>query len=273
VVSHLPQREQARHLTQRFLDLAHHLYYCIDIDEFLVSLISLYASIGAHSPHDSSFRSTPSSLSSNRPLVAQIPLDELTRLLFVLSASALQVPPSYHLALGTASSVDLVQPRVDIWLDDAIACFDACHRQQQLSFPVLQAATIFLIWLGDRSPGHRFASILDASLRTAVQLGLDRLSNSAWDREFITTKLPMRQQVQPDPPRDASWAAKYLLQGDTKTRELGRAVWYALVLLNGASNSLIEQDCELATAIPGQTYHCGEYDVRAVARQVCHAIS
>ena len=148
VVSHLPPKEQAYHLTQTFLDLPHHLYYCIGMDDFLASLETIYSSDGCLGSselvqHDR-MPPTPSSPSSG-----QVPLDHLTRLLFVLAASARQSPPSYLVALGVASSGGAVQPRITLWLDDALACFDACQQYGQMSFSVLQATTVFLVWLVD----------------------------------------------------------------------------------------------------------------------------
>jgi hypothetical protein len=266
VIAHLPRRGQTRHLTQRFLELPHHIYYCIDVNEFVTSLDGIYSIIAAHqtSRNDSRYPTPPRSTSSppSRPILCPVPLDELTRLLFVLTASAQQVAPSYHLALGTVLSADLVQPKIALWLEDALACFDTCHQQQTMSFAVLQAASIFIVWLGDCTPGYRYTTILDASMRAAIQLGLDRLASSTWDQQFITTKLPLMKQQKNT--RDHIWAAKLLLQGDTKTRELGRSVWFALYNLMGSSPSVVEANDELATVAPGSAYQSEDYDVSSL---------
>lgn len=151
ILPHLPRREQVRHLTNQFLTLPQHIYYCIDVEEFSYSLESIYTCLGqVESAAANSFGlpSPASSSSSSSPPLA-VSIDLLTRMLFVLAASARQVPPSYLVALGIASSDRAASEKIKIWLHDALECFDACHQFKQLSFPILQASAIFFIWLSD----------------------------------------------------------------------------------------------------------------------------
>lgn len=76
------------------------------------------------------------------------------------------------------------------------------------------------------TPVHQCTAIIDASIRAATQLGLDRLASAIWDEEYLKRGL-MKQKNS----NNMIWSAQLLAKGDTSTRELGRAVWYAFVYL------------------------------------------
>ncbi|UZJ55733.1 hypothetical protein CBS101457_005053 [Exobasidium rhododendri] len=178
-----------------------------------------------------------------------VSLDKLVRLLFVLAASARQTPALYCVALGVVDAPDQLQSKIDVWLHEALARFQTAHQHGRLSFAMLQGLVVFLVWLNDYTPLRQYHIMLEAGMSAAKALCLDRLASLAWDKEYVKNHLSTCQQSSPS--LNTSWAAECLLQKDIYKRELGRAVWYGLMLLSDQFARHDGADSELETAYPG----------------------
>ncbi|PWN88322.1 hypothetical protein FA10DRAFT_160301 [Acaromyces ingoldii] len=221
IASRLPSKELTHELAERHLDLSHHAFYCIDMQDFFLAVDELWPALEAlRGP-------APSSSSTER--FRPIRFDVLACLLMVLAASAQEMPRTYLIGLGLVSTSEQVSSTISTWLEDGLDCIDLCQRQAELTMTALQAICVFELWLADRVPVYRQTSLLDLAARSAARLGLDRLSNDERDR--LAWKQPSFGRPQSSQSGPLSWGAARFFAKDAHSREIGRAVWYIVSML------------------------------------------
>lgn len=210
IINSLPPKSSSQLLVQRYLELTNVVYCVLDEETFEQLSCSMWQDLEDLG-------------SSNFPRAM---IDFIGCYAIVLAATIHVAPASFLISNGTANSDE----NADILCDFLLTCFlellDLRQGQGTLSIHMLQAIAIIQFTLSDNLPMSKRIAILDVGLRQGYQLGLDRLSSDEKDQEtWCNVDLCNDEKLD----EDLCWGASRFLAQDAKSREIGRAVWYALI--------------------------------------------
>ncbi len=268
-LSLLPDKEQAEHLVQLYLDELGVVIPFVRPDFVMKELELLYSSLEPKSSKLQSYNSIvgtprpeprsadaadqsaaePSAANVVNPIVgtgpgAGLPHPRYTFLayvLFALSSIAELLPPEYLVNYyDETRRSDRISVSVQEWQEAAIGCIDAAEIAANPSLEGIQASLVAIITLAHRFRHKDLLRFLDSATRAARRLGLDRLGSadaSVCPGPHPSMKIELSKRTLQhwwlDPEEGMSSA----------NLEIGRAVWSGILMadwnhcgLNGSYN-------------------------------------
>lgn len=157
-----------------------------------------------------------------------IKYDVIALLLFVCASALSVIPATYSIAIGLARKSEGLEELGDTWFNAGWKALDESDQYTTPTLEGVQAINVYQFNLYHRGSRYAVVNSLDQGIRTARQLGLDRLGSHDLDEEIWANEGDMVYTAAQDK-MTGWWAAKTLKLRNWKAREFARCQWILLL--------------------------------------------